>query len=222
MDSGQSTLLSSSVASQPLFLTKSASKSSTPILGSRLKTAQIQIIGSSWTDTWSELLWTDPVDTFLQTCAGEKTIHKTTQSHQHQQSSQNNPPTSSKEYNLISLININNLLKVAPGGKTSRWRATSDCPRDRDGGDRYQHLRSSPTNLSWAQGLYRLNGGLILSKILSPREHFRAKDFLAGSLLYLLGHKYSSSQQWKRRPQSQNLGQVTKTTFRTSGWFNWS
>ena len=45
MDLGQSTLLSSSVVSQPLFLTKSASKSSTPILDWRLKRAQIQIIG---------------------------------------------------------------------------------------------------------------------------------------------------------------------------------
>ena len=78
---GQSTLLSSSVVSQPLFPTKLASKSSTPILGSRLKTAQIQIIGSSWTDTWSELLWTDPVDMFLQMCAGDKNV----------------PPTSDKE-----------------------------------------------------------------------------------------------------------------------------
>ena len=89
MDLGQSTLLSSSVVSQPLFPTKSASKSSTPILDLRLKRAQIQIIGSSWTDTWSELLWTDPVDTFLQMCAGEK---QSTRQH--------------------SLININNLHKT--------------------------------------------------------------------------------------------------------------
>ena len=176
MDLGQSTLLSSSVVSQPLFPTKSASKSSTPILDLRLKTAQIQIIGSSWTDTWSEFLWTDPVDMFLQMCAGEKTFHWTqiksvTKSHQHQQLSQNNPPTLNKEYNIAS-SKINNFHKVASGGKACRWRATSHCPRDRDIGDRYQHLRSSPTNLSWAQRLHRLNGGLILSKILLPREHF--------------------------------------------------